>query len=530
MQPLAPTGAPKHAPRRIRRWAGLVPVLCVLALAGCKTLEGVNHPFQSEPPPAPIAEIATSPTVMVAPVAGPPPEVGRVMAELVADSLRQRDVLAVTRNPPSGSMLLSGRSELVPQSKDHALLRVSWSLTQADGLTAGTFESEETVPVVPGEDPYQRLAASTMVPFADRVAFKVADQVQALPKQTQTASLTAPPGAETRDQPAPSAQDSAQPAAAETADRKPSASAESSADTEAASAASAPASPPPSEPASASTTPASQTVASAAPASGAEQPAASSPTPEASAPPQSPAPTAAGPEAGSAPASAPEPLPADGRSAPAAAANGGATGSASPLTGAALAGAVASGATASAASVPRPAPSAVAAPQPPASESSPPAAPTAAARAPLTAVPVSTPPASVPAASVQAAPTAMSILVAPVQGAPGDGNQTLTDAIKRMLQRNGVAVTDYSTPETLVLHGRVTVTPAAMGMDDVQLEWTVYDAAGRFFGTVSQRNRLTREQAEGHWAETAMLAASGAVNGIRSLIAQAAGSARVSSR
>lgn len=124
----------------------------------------------------------------------------------------------------------------------------------------------------------------------------------------------------------------------------------------------------------------------------------------------------------------------------------------------------------------------------------------------------------------------MSILVAPVQGAPGDGNPALTDAIKRMLQRNGVAVTDYSTPDTLVLHGRVTVTPAAMGMDDVQLEWTVYDASGRFFGTVSQRNRLTREQAEGHWAETAMLAASGAVNGIRSLIAQAAGSARVSSR
>ena len=130
-----------------------------------------------------------------------------LLAEVLAIvSSRERDVLAVTRNPAPGSMLLTGHAEMVPEGKDHALLKVAWSLTQADGLTTGTFRSQQTVPIIPGEDPYQRLSASAMMPFASRVAFQAADLVINPPKPVQVASATdlaAPPSEDAGPAPAP---------------------------------------------------------------------------------------------------------------------------------------------------------------------------------------------------------------------------------------------------------------------------------------------------------------------------------------
>jgi hypothetical protein len=117
--------------------------------------------------------------------------------------------------------------------------------------------------------------------------------------------------------------------------------------------------------------------------------------------------------------------------------------------------------------------------------------------------------------------------VAPVQGAPGNGNQMLAAAIKQALQVAGLKVSDYSQgPQTAVLRGRVNVTDQGGAAEDVDIEWAVYDSTGRFLGTVTQHNRLPRSLIEGRWDATAGVAAAGAVAGIQRLIARpAAGNA-----
>jgi hypothetical protein len=113
------------------------------------------------------------------------------------------------------------------------------------------------------------------------------------------------------------------------------------------------------------------------------------------------------------------------------------------------------------------------------------------------------------------------LIVAPVQGAPGNGNQMLAAAIKRALRGAGLEVGDYSHgAQTAVLHGRVSVADTGGDTEDVNIEWAIYDSTGRFLGTVTQHNRLPRSLVDGRWDETADMAAAGAVTGIRRLIAQ----------
>jgi len=87
------------------------------------------------------------------------------------------------------------------------------------------------------------------------------------------------------------------------------------------------------------------------------------------------------------------------------------------------------------------------------------------------------------------------IMIAGIQGAPGDGNQALRTAFGVMLetQRTG-------------------------GNDHVSIVWQVHDTDGRSLGEVAQLNEVPAGKLDQTWGTDASLAARGARDGIINII------------
>jgi hypothetical protein len=167
------------------------------------------------------------------------------------------------------------------------------------------------------------------------------------------------------------------------------------------------------------------------------------------------------------------------------------------------------------------------------------AAPAAVAAAPAAAEPVktaaaattpavangATPAAQTAALTPGAGPTTGSIehgafnaIVPNVAGAPGDGGTSLTSAIQRELSKNGVPLSQASSPQTYKVEGKVVMGQGKDGKQPIQIDWSVFDPKGKKLGTVSQKNEVPQGSLDGTWGKTADAAAQAAAQGIVKLL------------
>jgi hypothetical protein len=125
-----------------------------------------------------------------------------------------------------------------------------------------------------------------------------------------------------------------------------------------------------------------------------------------------------------------------------------------------------------------------------------------------------------------AAPQAEAVaLVPPVTGAPGDGSQSLTAAMRRHLQSAGVKLVDSGTgANTYTVKGAVEMGPATDGQQPITIHWMVVDPNGKTMDkAVVQRNKVAEGSLDGPWGQVADLAAGEAARSLARLIGKPAG-------
>lgn len=111
------------------------------------------------------------------------------------------------------------------------------------------------------------------------------------------------------------------------------------------------------------------------------------------------------------------------------------------------------------------------------------------------------------------------ILVEPISGAPGDGNQSLRRAIIAALGRADVSVTDDRRQASLKLMGSVNMARLDDGRDKVEIVWRMMRVDDFEIGRATQENILPAGTLNGAWGEEAEAIAIAAVDGIERILA-----------
>jgi hypothetical protein len=122
------------------------------------------------------------------------------------------------------------------------------------------------------------------------------------------------------------------------------------------------------------------------------------------------------------------------------------------------------------------------------------------------------------AAAPAALPRANGVLVAPVAGAPGDGQRSLTTALKKRLYAGGIKLANGTTENVYMVKGTVVLSDASAGKQSIRIDWLVLDPSGKRLGTVSQQNTIPRGSLNGPWGAVADAAAGAAADGIIKLL------------
>ena len=110
------------------------------------------------------------------------------------------------------------------------------------------------------------------------------------------------------------------------------------------------------------------------------------------------------------------------------------------------------------------------------------------------------------------------MIVAPVSGAPGDGQRSLTTALKKRLYAGGVKLANGPAVNVYMVKGSVSLADASGGKQSIRIDWQVLDPSGKKLGTVSQQNMIPRGSLNGPWGAIADAAAGAAAAGIIKLL------------
>jgi hypothetical protein len=128
-------------------------------------------------------------------------------------------------------------------------------------------------------------------------------------------------------------------------------------------------------------------------------------------------------------------------------------------------------------------------------------------------------PATTPASQPAVARGPAVAFVPPVTGAPGDGEASLTGAMRRALEQAGVKLIEGSDPNAFVVRGSVQLGNAEGGQQPITIRWLVVDPAGKTMEkAVVQRNKVPEGSLNGSWGQVADLAAGEAARSVAKLI------------
>ncbi len=105
-----------------------------------------------------------------------------------------------------------------------------------------------------------------------------------------------------------------------------------------------------------------------------------------------------------------------------------------------------------------------------------------------------------------------------VKGAPGDGDDALTAAMRREIPTHGDVVVAGVKDADFLLAARVRVSAPKDGHQEVELEWRVVDPAGHEAGKVDQLNAVAPGALDARWGDVALAAAAEAAGGIHEVI------------
>ncbi len=108
-----------------------------------------------------------------------------------------------------------------------------------------------------------------------------------------------------------------------------------------------------------------------------------------------------------------------------------------------------------------------------------------------------------------------------VQGAPGDGAESLSSALQDNLSKMGLDVLTEQWKATYVVKGTVSLTPPRAGTQVVSLLWQLERRNGEYVGKIEQKNRIKAGSLNGAWGPVADAAASGAARGLVKLLREA---------
>jgi hypothetical protein len=136
------------------------------------------------------------------------------------------------------------------------------------------------------------------------------------------------------------------------------------------------------------------------------------------------------------------------------------------------------------------------------------------------------PPPAAAAAQAPNAPRQIKIAVAPVEGAPSDGNRQLYGGMRRALGSSKIVVMDSAGADTFSVVGRVKLTAIDDTRGQLEVTWFLKDPSGKEIGKVEQSNPVPLAATRGSWAGFGDIVAQAAVEGVLELLDKALSKAR----
>lgn len=115
------------------------------------------------------------------------------------------------------------------------------------------------------------------------------------------------------------------------------------------------------------------------------------------------------------------------------------------------------------------------------------------------------------------------VMVAPVTGAPGDGNATLTKQVREHLAAYGLLLQTATRGADFLVTGDVTMTPTPKHQQRVEIVWTVTVPSGDERGKVLQLNEIPAGTLDQYWGDVAVVVGTEAAGGLNDVIARQTG-------
>jgi hypothetical protein len=131
------------------------------------------------------------------------------------------------------------------------------------------------------------------------------------------------------------------------------------------------------------------------------------------------------------------------------------------------------------------------------------------------------PPASVATSQPQPQEAHVKVLVAPVTGAPSDGNRQLYSGMRRALGSSKIVVVDAAGSDVFTVVGTVNLTKIDDQRGQLVIKWFVKDPAGQTVGDLEQSNPVPLAATKGTWAGFGDIVATAASEGVLELLEKA---------
>lgn len=143
------------------------------------------------------------------------------------------------------------------------------------------------------------------------------------------------------------------------------------------------------------------------------------------------------------------------------------------------------------------------------------------------------PPAAAPAprqqqqaAAQPAGPQMIRVVVPRIDGAPGDGPDSLAAGMKRALSRRNFAILQRPDANSLTVRGKVEMKPFNAGRELITITWAVLDPQNKQVGEIEQSNVIPGGSLNGEWGPIAREITVAAAEGLLDLLEKASQAAR----